>query len=112
MNQITVSSAGLPIDFWMPSTKDISGQKVHSLDVSFSQPLRNGDYELLVEGYYRKLSHQTIFNGGLLDMFNQTYRIEDHVLTGKGRNYGVELMLRKSRGRWNGLLGLIGNFRN
>lgn len=105
MNQITVSSAGLPIDFWMPSTKDISGQKVHSLDVSFSQPLRNGDYELLVEGYYRKLSHQTIFNGGLLDMFNQTYRIEDHVLTGKGRNYGVELMLRKSRGRWNGWIG-------
>ncbi|MBD3592104.1 TonB-dependent receptor [Bacteroides sp. GM023] len=105
MNQITVSSAGLPIDFWMPSTKDISGQKVHSLDVSFLQPFPGGDYELLVEGYYRKLYHQTIFNGGLLDMFNQTYRIEDHVLTGEGRNYGVELMLKKSRGRWNGWIG-------
>lgn len=105
MNQITVSSAGLPIDFWMPSTKDISAQKAHSLDVSFSQPILNGDYELLVEGYYRKLCNQTIFNGGLLDMLNKVYRIEDHVLTGKGQNYGVELMLRKSRGRWNGWMG-------
>lgn len=105
MNQITVSSAGLPIDFWMPSTKDIPGQKVHSLDLSFVQPLPGGDYDLTVEGYYRKLYQQTIFNGGLLDMFNQAYRIEDHVLAGEGQNYGVELMLRKSRGRWNGWIG-------
>lgn len=105
MNQITVSTAGLPIDFWMPSTKDISGQKVHSLDVSFVQPLPGGDYEVMLEGYYRKLYHQTIFNGGMMDMFNQTYRIEDHVLVGKGQNYGIELMLKKSRGRWNGWIG-------
>lgn len=105
MNQITVSSAGLPIDFWMPSTKEIPSQKVHSLDLSFTQPLLGGGYELMVEGYYRKLYHQTIFNGGMLDMFNQTYRIEDHVLAGEGQNYGVELLLKKNRGRWNGWIG-------
>ncbi|MDR0892449.1 MAG: TonB-dependent receptor, partial [Mediterranea sp.] len=102
MNQVTLSGAGMPMDFWMPSTRDIPAQRIHGLDFSFAQLLHNGTYELLLEGYYRKLAHQTVFNGGLLDIFNQAYQIENHLLKGNGENYGVELMVKKNRGRWNG----------
>lgn len=101
INQINVSTVGFPLDFWMPATQALPEQRAYTWNIGYSQPLCNGDYEFSAEAYYRTLSNQTIFNGGLYDMVTQNYRIEDYVLTGKGRNYGLELFVKKNRGRWN-----------
>jgi hypothetical protein len=102
INQITVSTVGFPLDFWMPSTQEIPAQQALTCNIGYMQPLFGGDYEFSAEAYWRALNHQTIFDGGLYDMITQNYQIEEHVLLGKGRNYGIELFLKKNRGRLNG----------
>lgn len=102
INQINVSTVGFPLDFWMPATSEIPSQRACTWNLGYIQPLFGGRYELSAEAYYRTLNHQTIFDGGLYDMITQNYQIEEHVLLGKGRNYGMELLLKKNQGRWNG----------
>lgn len=102
INQINVSTVGFPLDFWMPATQSMPEQRAHTWNIGYAQPLYGGFYEFSAEAYYRTLSNQTIFNGGLYDMVTQNYRIEDYVLVGQGRNYGLELFIKKNRGRWNG----------
>ena len=43
--------------------------------------------------------------GALIDMISQQYIIEDKIYIGGGYNYGMELMLRKNRGRLTGWIG-------
>lgn len=96
INQITVSTVGFPLDFWMPSTPKIPAQQALTCNIGYMQPLFGGDYEFSAEAYWRALNHQTIFDGGLYDMITQNYQIEEHVLLGKGRNYGIELFLKRT----------------
>jgi len=56
-----------------------------------------------LEGYYKTSQNVLDFKTGAQLLLNQT--IETEVLQGEGKSYGVELLLRKNRGRLNGWLG-------
>lgn len=102
MNQAVVSGIGFPTDFWLPASRSVPSQYSHNLSLGYFQSFTDGAYELSVEGYYKHLGNQLEFNGELIDMVNQTYRIEEHLYHGKGQSYGIEFMLRKNSGRLNG----------
>ena len=58
--------------------------------------------EISAEVYYKKLSHQHEYSGSILDFFTQVYHIENNMIHGKGYNYGLNLMLKKNRGKLSG----------
>lgn len=102
MNQVIVSGIGLPTDFWLPASEYVPAQHSHNVSLGYFHSFANDDYEISIEGYYKYLSNQLEFNGELLDMVNQTYRVEEHLYYGKGQSYGVEVMFKKNSGRLNG----------
>lgn len=104
INQVTVSGIGFPTDFWVSASKHIAPQQAHTFTAGYFQSLANDQYEFSAELYYKRLKNQLEFNGELFDMINRIYIIEDHLLTGKGTNYGIEFMLKKNRGQFNGWL--------
>ena len=102
LHQMAVSHGGFPIDYWISSSSDIRPQQAHSLALSYCFLSRNGLLEFNAELYYKKLNRQHEYFGSVLDIFTQTSRPEQDIIHGKGRNYGINLMLKKNKGRLTG----------
>ena len=73
----------------------------HRLWVIISRS-QKGMMEISAEVYYKKLIHQHEYSGSILDFFTQVYHIENNMIHGKGYNYGLNLMLKKNRGKLSG----------
>lgn len=98
-NNTTVS----PIDTWKLSDTNIKPQRGNQYSLGIYQNLKENEYELSLEGYYKTSQNVLDFKTGAQLLLNQN--IETEVLQGEGKSYGVELLLRKNRGRLNGWLG-------
>lgn len=105
MNQVAVSGIGFPTDFWIPASKNIQPQSAHTISAGYYASVLDNAYEVSLEGYYQPMKNQLEFNGEMLDMINQSYNIEDRLFSGNGNTYGVELLLKKNRGRITGWIG-------
>lgn len=98
-NNTTVS----PIDTWKLSDLNIEPQRANQFALGFYKNLDDNNYELSLEGYYKKSNNNLDFKVGADLLLNEN--IETEVLQGEGKAYGVEFLLRKNRGRLNGWLG-------
>lgn len=98
-NNTTVS----PIDTWKLSDTNIKPAKAIQMALGIYKNFEDNLYELSLEGYYKKATNILDFKVGSQLLLNE--HIETEVLQGRSRAYGMELLLRKSRGNLNGWLG-------
>lgn len=96
-NNTTVS----PVDTWKLSDSNIKPQQANQFALGIYQNLR--DYELSLEGFYKNQNNITDFKTGAQLQLNPN--IETEILQGEGKAYGVELLIRKNKGKLNGWLG-------
>ncbi|QCX02233.1 TonB-dependent receptor [Aggregatimonas sangjinii] len=96
-NNTTVS----PVDTWKLSDSNIKPQQASQFSLGIYQNL--SDYELSLEGFYKKQDNITDFKTGAQLQLNAN--IETEILQGEGKAYGVELLIRKNKGKLNGWLG-------
>jgi len=99
----TNSSAGLPIDRWVPAGPYISPIRSDQFSIGLFQNLDNNKWELSVETYYKDFQNIIDLKQGANIIF--TDNIETEILAGRGWAYGVEFLLRKNIGRTTGWLG-------
>lgn len=97
-NTTTVS----PIDTWKLSDSNIKPQQGIQYSLGVYKNLDGNDYELSIESYYKRLKNTLDFKTGANLFLNET--IETEVLQGKGKTYGVELLIKKNTGKLNGWL--------
>ncbi len=102
VNMVSVSGMGLPTDFLVPSGPSVRPQASSTASLAFSHAFLDNMYEYSVEPYVSRLDNLLEFDGKMFDLFGADYSFEDHILTGKGMNYGVELMFKKNKGTVNG----------
>ncbi|MEM7382645.1 MAG: TonB-dependent receptor, partial [Bacteroidota bacterium] len=98
-NTTTVS----PIDTWKLSDSNIKPQTSQQATLGFFKNFNDDMFEVSLEGFYKRSQDVLDFKTGAQLLLNQ--QIETEVLQGDGRAYGVEFLLRKSRGKLNGWLG-------
>ena len=98
-NNTTVS----PIDTWKLSDTNIKPQRGNQFSLGIYQNLKENEYEISLEGYYKSANNVLDFKTGAQILLNET--LETEVLQGEGKSYGVEFLLRKNKGRLNGWLG-------
>jgi len=98
-NNTTVS----PTDTWKLSGLNIKPQSANQYSLGFYKNLKNDTYELSLEGYYKKSSNILDYKVGANLLLNET--IEREVLQGEGKAYGIELLIKKVRGKLNGWIG-------
>jgi hypothetical protein len=98
-NNTTVS----PTDTWKLSDLNIKPQSASQYSLGFYKNFKEDIYELSIEGYYKKLENILDYKVGAKLLLNEA--IEREVLQGEGKAYGVELLIKKNRGRLNGWLG-------
>ncbi|MDN5213364.1 TonB-dependent receptor [Fulvivirgaceae bacterium BMA12] len=97
------STAGLPIDRWVPSDKYIKPQISDQIAAGYFRNFKDNTYEFSVETYYKWMQNQIDFKDQADILLNST--IETELLSGKGWSYGVELLLKKNVGKTTGWIG-------
>ncbi len=100
LHQLTNTTSSLPTDQYVVSSLNIKPQIADQVALGYFQNFSNNAYEFSVETYYKKLDNQIDFRNGA-DLQANKY-MEGDLLYGIGRAYGVELLLRKNKGKLNG----------
>jgi hypothetical protein len=98
-NTVAVS----PTNTWKLSDADIAPQIGDQISVGYYQDLTNGSYEFSVEAYYKRMQNVIDYKTGSSLILNQN--IEQDILQGKGKAYGIEFLLRKKTGKLTGWIG-------
>ena len=91
-----------PLDVWTPSGKFIEPQLSNQYALGYFKNFKNRIYSLEVEAYYKTVENRIDYIDGSNLIGNNN--IETEILNGESRAYGLEFLLRKSKGRFTGML--------
>ncbi|MFH6966661.1 TonB-dependent receptor domain-containing protein [Flavobacterium sp. FlaQc-28] len=97
---ISNTSSPTPLDVWMPSDNYIKPQLADQIALGYFRNINNGVYSFEVETYYKKIKNRLDYIDGADLIANDA--IEQVILNGQMRAYGVEIMLKKNEGKFNG----------
>ncbi len=97
---ISNTSSPTPLDVWTPSDTFIKPQIADQVAVGFFKNFTNESYSLEVEAYYKKVQNRIDYIDGADLIANNA--LEQVILNGQLRSYGLEVMVKKNEGRLNG----------
>ena len=89
------------LDVWMPAGPNIKPQKSDQYILGFHK--KTTEFDFTAEAYYKKM-HNQIYYANHANMFLNPL-IESELRFGTGTSYGIELFLRKQKGKFTGWLG-------
>ena len=102
LHLITNTSSPTPLDVWAPSGQYIEPQLLDQVAAGYYQSFAEDQYSLEVESFYKILDNRIDYIDGANLIANDA--IEQVILPGKGRAYGLELLLKKNQGAFTGWL--------
>lgn len=103
--QTGITSLGLPTTFWLSTGTDgVPVQSQMSLHLVSTLNIMHGRYSVNVELYYKWLRHQQEYFGTFYDFINTNYDLSNMLHHGEGRNYGVNVIFNKLKGKLTGWL--------
>ncbi len=97
---ISNRTASIPLDVWNPSTNNIDPQIGDQIALGYFRNLKNNEYEVSVEGYYKQTQNQVEYIDGADLLINEF--LEGDLLSGEGRAYGLEFLVKKQKGKLTG----------
>ena len=97
---ISNTSSPTPLDVWTPSDTFIKPQIADQVALGYFKNFSNESYSLEVEAYFKKVQNRIDYIDGADLIANNA--LEQVILNGQMRSYGLEVMLKKSEGRLNG----------
>ena len=117
----TLSNATTPApnDSWKLSDNNIKPQASEQVSIGYYHNSSNQKYTASAEGFFKRQENLLDFKTGASLVLNS--RVEQEVIQGLGKSYGIELFLQKNIGKLNGwlsytfsrsLLQLASDFRN
>ena len=102
---------GLDKLVWVPSSKDYAPEKANQISFGLAKQLKNIGLDVSLDIYYKQMRHLTQFIFLQEDNIYQNWQ-QNTLRNGKGEAYGLEFMLNKTEGRFNGLLSYTLSWNN
>ncbi|WP_350292091.1 TonB-dependent receptor [uncultured Croceitalea sp.] len=102
LHLLSNTSSPTPLDVWTPSGPFIEPQLLDQYALGYFRNINNGEYALEVEGFYKDIENRIDYIDGADLIANDA--IEQVILNGEARAYGLEFLLRKNDGRFQGWL--------
>ena len=103
IHRLSNNTSASPTDAWKLSDRNIKPQEAIQASLGLFKNFNVNDYELSLEGYYKKYSNVLDYKIGANFLLNE--RIETEVLQGPGKSYGIEFLVKKNVGKLNGWFG-------
>ena len=102
LHLLSNTSSPTPLDVWTPSGPYVKPQRSDQFAAGIFTYFLDGDYSLEVESYYKKVANRIDYIDGANLVANDA--IEQVILNGQARAYGLEILLKKNSGPLKGWL--------
>lgn len=102
LHLLSNTSSPTPLDVWTPSGKYIKPQLLDQVAIGYFKTFKNNAYSLEVESFYKTIQNRIDYIDGADLIANNA--IEQVILNGEGRAYGLEVLLKKNEGKFTGWL--------
>lgn len=100
IHQLSSNTTQMPTDLWLLSNTKIQPQVASQWAIGYFWNSRNFNYQISTEVYYKRFHHQLEYKEGAnMQLF---HAIEQEVVFGKGRAYGMEWQIKKNIGKLHG----------
>jgi hypothetical protein len=100
LHLLSNTASPTPLDVWAPSGKYIKPQLLDQYAIGYFKSFKDGKYTLEAETFYKDIQNRIDYiNGANLVANNE---IETIILNGKARAYGLEILLKKNEGNFQG----------
>lgn len=103
MHLLSNSTSGSPTDRWVPSSNNVKPQIADQIAVGYFRNFKDNMFEFSAEVYYKDMQNLIDYRTGADLVFNSS--VETELVYGDGMAYGVELLLRKTKGKFTGWVG-------
>lgn len=97
---VSNTASPTPLDVWTPSDSFIKPQIADQVAVGYFTNFSENKYSLEIESYYKKIQNRIDYIDGADLIANNA--LEQVILNGRMRAYGLEIMLKKNEGKFNG----------
>lgn len=102
LHLLSNTASPTPLDVWAPSGRFIKPQLLDQYAVGYFKSLKDGNYSLETEVFYKDIQNRIDYiNGANLIANNE---IETVILNGEARAYGLEVLFKKNEGNFKGWL--------
>lgn len=102
LHLLSNTTSPTPLDVWAPSGNFIKPQLLDQYAIGYFKTFDNDTYSLEIESFYKTIQNRIDYIDGADLIANNA--IEQIVLNGRSRAYGLEFLLRKNEGRFKGWL--------
>ncbi|EPR70668.1 TonB-dependent receptor [Winogradskyella psychrotolerans RS-3] len=102
LHLLSNTSSPTPLDVWTPSGKYIKPQLLDQMAIGYFKSFNNNAYSLEVESFYKTIQNRIDYVDGADLIANNA--IEQVILNGEGRAYGLEVLFKKNEGKFTGWL--------
>lgn len=103
LHLLSNSTSSAPTDQWFGDSYNIKPEISDQLSLGYVRNFNDSKYQTSVEIYYKDLKNQIDYKDGA--DINTAQDVESELLFGKGRAYGAEFLIKKTKGRLTGWLG-------
>lgn len=103
LHLVSNSTSAMPTDIWLSSSNNVKPEIGDQVSLGYFTNFAKDKYQLSGEVYYRWMQNQLDLKNGA--NINANDKIEGELLFGKGRAYGLELLLKKKQGKLTGWVG-------
>ena len=103
LHLVSNSTSSLPFDVWVPSSDLVAPQRGVQYAMGYFRNFENNMWETSFEVYYKDLQNQIDYPEDYVNKPAES--VETSFVYGKGKAYGAELFIKKSKGKLNGWLG-------
>ncbi|NAS11992.1 TonB-dependent receptor [Poritiphilus flavus] len=102
LHLLSNTSSPTPLDVWTPSGPYIEPQLLDQYAIGYFRDIKGGEYSFETEAFYKDIQNRIDYIDGANLIANNA--IEQVILNGVARAYGLEILLRKNEGRFQGWL--------
>ncbi len=100
LHLISNTVASTPIDLWLPTNNNIEPQIADQIAVGYFRNFSKNKYEASAEVYVKDFQNQIDYIDNADIFFNR--ELAGDLLSGDGRAYGLELFVKKNKGKLGG----------
>ncbi|MBC3848065.1 TonB-dependent receptor [Winogradskyella echinorum] len=102
LHLLSNTSSPTPLDVWTPSGKYVKPQLLDQIALGYFKNFNDDIFSLEIESFYKKIKNRIDYIDGADLIANNA--IEQVILNGEARAYGLEVLFRKNEGKLKGWL--------
>lgn len=102
LHLLSNTSSPTPLDVWTPSGPFVKPQLLDQYAVGYFRNIKSGEFSFETEAFYKDIQNRIDYIDGANLIANNA--IEQVILNGQARAYGLEFLVRKNEGAFKGWL--------